>query len=492
MALLGIAACAAPTESAAPIHTTATGAWSTTLSYQSLRSSWASRGRRWIEHYTALEFEATHWRQTEQSVPRERLGSQAYYVQYATEAGVEMALQCNDTKLEEELLELFLLSLAQFETTRSFATNPPRNTTENRFEHEDRRDARTLGWLEPRGDRGGRFRECELCMTQWFHPASRLLRAIAERPPTARSTRALRFSEAMWPTLVHDHLIRLSPESRPELWDTDFRVTDRQLWMGANAAQALAAHHADPVNFPLTPQEEDTLLTIVARSTSALLERRHDRFEDGRHLLSFFDGVEAGTPIYRHAGHAGPELPTEPAPVGDVGWDVAHYHRIPIVLRSLSEARHATGQKFPNDEDLAAVADHFATRVYVPGPRGPGLVNFSDGSDGWFRVDADRDFGFPPMEFCDATDRLRPCLTGPAMMGWGRLVAYSPRLEAVLRDFADLATASTSAHRTRLLTYNQEEFTAEAADGDGPATLVLFIFGSMPAKLPGCQTTGSG
>lgn len=467
--------------------------WPEGLDYAALRATWDTRGRAWIEKNAALEFKDGHWRAAPDSLPREFRGSKAYYVQYATLVGVEMATQCDDLELEEELLELFLFSLGQFETVQHLAAVSPATTTENRFEREVRTQARTLGWLEPRGERGGRFRECELCMSQWFHPAARLLRSIAQRPHSNRSARALRFGEALWPVLVEDHLSRLAPDARPDLWDMETRVTDRQLWMGATAAQALAINHADPERFPLQDSARETLDDLVDRTTQALQRHRHDRFEGGRHLLSFFDGVEAATPSYAHAGQTVSTMPSQPALRGNVGWDVSHYHRIPVILRSLHETRAATGQSFPIEEDLQAAADHIATRVYLgeADPSIPGLKNFADGSDGWYRVDPDRDFGIPPASSCDATNPARPCLTGPALMGWGLIEAHSDALAAMLLDFAELAVEPSSDQRTRLLTFNGEEFALER-NGQQAATLVLFVFGAMPQRLPGCVPSADG
>jgi len=486
------------------------------IDYAYLKRLWATRGRPWVEGNAGVRHrESGAWVvDSAWSHAPANVGARAYYVGMATTPAVYMAGECNDRELIKELAEFHLAYLNRFETFASLQRWPD-PVDDNRFAGATSPDVRTLAWVETQSSGRSRLRECELCNLQGLYPAARLLRLVAELPAEQRSTTLTRFAAAWGPLLVEEHTLRHEPMldaprallSLPEaaieaareaarVLDEPTRslthaVLDRHLWLMATAAELVGAHDADAKLVALSADAETGLRRIVADG-ARLLQRKQQRHPTS---VSYFDGDFADYPGHEYAGYSGVTFPTrdDRSPVRTVGWDVSHYHRVPLALRALFDNRDALGLDFPTADDLRLAGDHLALVVAASAPsQHPRLSNYSDGSDGWYRVGYHGgEFGYPPSDACDSRSPDRPCLMPGALLGWGALSGSSPSLSEFYGQLVALALSDDPdaiEYRRRALTFDKLEFARYGPDGsDHYPTLLLFALGPAADGLAGCS-----
>ncbi len=113
-------------------------------------------------------------------------------------------------------------------------------------------------------------------------------------------------------------------------------------------------------------------------------------------------------------------------------------------------ARPALGLTFPGSVALAQVANQYFYVVYQRGQRGPIILNFFNGGDGWYRVgyNGKGDHTDAPSAVCDNGDPTRYCLSRGAASDWELLCFAQPgvsefaaRLFALAGDTSITATA---------------------------------------------------
>jgi hypothetical protein len=114
----------------------------------------------------------------------------------------------------------------------------------------------------------------------------------------------------------------------------------------------------------------------------------------------------------------------------------------------------------------------------------PAFTNFSDGWNGWFDVgDPSLADGYPPEQYCKATQSPINCLTAGAVQGWGQLAFANPNLATLMQDLVNLAYDDSSAtqafkdqHYTYVGPYNVQ--------GDQYPWLMIYVVGDSAERLP--------
>lgn len=468
------------------------------LDYNYFRWAWASTGRDGIRKTLPLARHGGVW----QAIPGGVVDSQrAYAAEHGLLAALAAAESCGDVELLDEVSAIYV---AVEQALIPLPSQRPSGSGKNPTRL-GKASARTTDWGDQRG------RECHLCNAQFFFPAARLLRLVADRAPHDRSDVQIRFASIYGPLLAREHLMRLvyGPEdpastetassSRLSRWkkiagsghERAPRFRDVDAWLLASLAEVLAAFQLDPSLSPLSSVEQTQL--DVAYTTGLLaLEAQFELDSEGR--IHIFEGDFDNHPSHAHSGWTSKELPEPSVEHRSLPstWDVSHAHRIPVVLRSLLDVRGLLGTSFPSDQLVSDIADHFAETVHYELDGRPLFHNFLNGTDGWFRVGRRGPAtGYAPSSYCDARSRARMCLTPGAVQGWGLLAFASLSLREVVRDVVLVAVGSDPeqvAFRDRYYFYADQSFDAEA---DPPPLLLLYVLGSIADQLPGCHKTGT-
>lgn len=319
--------------------------------------------------------------------------------------------------------------------------------------------------------------DSNLYNTQGLLPACRLLRHVAGVPAGQRTAAMVAFLAAWAEALARDHAHRLLavasvPQWSPEPWSPIRLIRWPQLvpypdppsspayhdamvdadWMQLqNLVEVRHALVLDPTIYTLTQDQIDDLDAGIAAGI-ALVRDRIVHTPDGDLL---FAGEFSSHPSLAYAGVGGPSNPFgSPSAQHGAGWDVSHYHRVPQMLRALYDARDVLSLEWPTAADLQATGDHYATVPFNGDLARPQFANFSDGTDGWYRVDS-ADEGYPPSEYGDANGGTNTRLVFPGQVwGWGRLAPFSSKLAAVLEAFIDMINSTDEQHLGRVLYYN--------------------------------------
>ena len=495
------------------------------LNYTYLRKAWETTGRKWLTHYSGVNWNETpqKWEFDPQWPDRDSMVAQeAYYLEYAARAGVNMGLVCHDLALLNELAEFFLAYYGRFTTLGEMRRQKSPVLSTQLLDGQGDDSTRTLLWIQETPAKK-RIRECTLCTSQFFHPVSRLIRGITTLPNSERTPAMKDFLKLYVPLTVHDHLIRLLYEATWDYWGAkdlpkqlvaiwkailssssqphlsyQRGMFDRDLWLIATAAEILGAHSNDPALVPLQPEEEARLREAVQIGVR-LFQKKRTLYPDTRNFqgkvvgsASYFDGDMDDHPTYAYSGYTGEAFPTPKDKKAHPGtsWDVSHFYRVPVFLRSLYDNRKATGLAFPSAHDIELVTNQLMYRVFQGNFEKPLLNNFFDGSDGWFRVGYHGpDFGYPPSLYCRGDFRNLPCMYSGSIMGWGLIAFFNPDLMELEHSLATMAwreDPETKLFKDRYYQY-LGRYSFQDANGQWQyPVLLLWVLAGIPQRLQGC------
>ena len=492
--------------------------------YRYARELWNVAGRRWLEGFAGVRWlsDTNAW-ELDPNWPHGdgHVAQLGYFTEYATVVGVQMAMVCDDHALADELAGFFVRYADRLKTLAQIRRSAPAGASTTLLAKRGPDHARTFEWIQPHG-KGRRVRECGLCNSQLFYPATRLLRHISRLPSSQRTETMLVFATTYGPLLVDEHLYRNLYEVSWRYWDAKHlpphlvdiwrtfieaeiqpkyrfhhAMVDRDLWLLASVAEVLGAHANDPILVPLAQDRKSKFIEAMRVGLELLAQKRTplaplvddqglsrptatyfvDDFSDHRDFAAAGNTEAVFPPLDRRQPRAG------------TSWDVAHVSRLPIALRALIDNRHATGMDFPSLDQAREVARHWAGRVFNGDHQRPLWANFFDGHDGWYRVGYHGDaFGYPPSVHCDQRVEGKPCLMFGAIQGWGFLAFSEPSLARVLDDLVQLAAdQQANSFRARYYSYRGQSFRFHNDDGtpNYPAML-LWVLGAAPERLPGC------
>lgn len=399
--------------------------------------------------------------------PAVGIALQVYYLEPFLRPATRLAIARQDVALMEELAE-FHLALLQYRTTTigAMLQNAPSNSI---IFIDGPSNARTFAWYEPYSSTQTEIREDEQSNAQYLSTAAQLMRAIAEMPAASRTAPMTQFVQGFSGFLVSEQLLRMmygtTPWSHydnpnipqpvvsgwkflastgyepPDPIKYEAAMTDMELWMVSDSAEVLAADAAAPELAILDDDTRAQLQQAVLAGTSLMQARcRHTVSPDGADVIDAFPGDFDDHPYYAYAGATGPQLPAAPEPKRGVSWDIDGAYRLPIVFRSLYETSSATGASFPALNDVVALANTYVHLASSGSANLPAFNNFLDGTNSWFRVgDPSIPDGYPPDQYCDATQSPINCLTAGALQGWGQLAFANPNLAALEQNLVNLA-----------------------------------------------------
>jgi hypothetical protein len=447
--------------------------------YAQARDSWNAVLLPWAEELSGLTWDpndrtwdsAPNW-----TAPASGIGPQIYYLEMALRPATRLAIARQDIALMEELAE-FHLTLLQWRATTVGAML--RYGGNNAMDYiEGPPTARTFAWYDTDGDTTTIIvREDVLSDAQYLSTAAQLLRAIAQMPAAKRTAPLLQFVQGYSGFLASEQLLRILYGTKPDwfggdpniplplvagwtyLAQTGYRppptttysaaMTDTMLWLVADSAEVLGADAAAP-NLAILNNTTRPRLQQAALAGGSLMQARcpHRVAPDGADVLSLFAGDYDYHPAYDYAGDTGPNPPTVPNPMYGLSWDISHSYRFPIIFRSLYETRNATGASFPTLNDLVALGNSYFHLAFTGNAQLPVFNNYVDGWNGWVNWDPSSLFGYPPEQYCDATQSPNDCLTPGAMQGWGQLSFANPSLATLMQNLVNLAYDDSAADQS--------------------------------------------
>jgi len=442
--------------------------------------------------------------------PSVGIGPQVYYLEPFLRPATRLAIASQNTPLMEELAK-FHLAMLQWRTTTVGAMIQNGGSDPVIFIDGPLTD-RTFAWYEPYSSTRIEVTEDVQSNAQYLSQAAQLLRAIAELPAASRTAPLLEFVHGFSGFLVSEQLLRLlygktpwSHYDNPNIpqpvvagWEflaqTGYEppypikyqaaMTDMELWLVSDSAEVISADASAP-EFAILNRNTRAQLGQAVQAGISLMQARchHEVSPDGADVLSAFAGDFDDHPYYAYTGDTGPTLPTVPDPKYGVSWDIDGSYRLPIVFRSLYETSRATGASFPALNDLVALANSYVHLAFTGNPQLPVFNNFLDGCNGWFRVGDPSIAGYPPEEYCDATQTPINCLTAGAVSGWGQLAFANPNLATLIQDVINLAYDDSTA----AVAFKNEHYWYDGpysvADGVYP-WLMVYVAGDSAERLP--------
>ena len=498
------------------------------LNYAYLRRAWEIAGREWMGWSAGMTWNRTPERwELDPRWPyqgREE-GPQAYYIEYTAQGAVNMGLAAGDVRLINELAEFYTVYLNRFTTLGEMRRRAQVEGLDASLLWRQGDDSvRTLLWIERIPGSRSRIRESALYNSQFFHPVSRLIRAITLLPESERSASMRDFVQSYTPLIVQEHLYRflyeaeavsgyygapdLPDSSLVDIWQTIADCTvappfasqhamfDWDLWLIATAAEILGANANNPALVPLTAEERTRLLRAVQVGVS-LFQKKRTLYPETRNYrgeavgsASYFNGDFDDHDEMLYSGYTGEAFPTERDRRTQPGtsWDLGHFYRVPIFLRSLYDNERATGADFPTVRDVELVANQLMYRVFQGDFNRPLFNNYFDGGNGWYKVGVNSLMGHPPAQHCDARSATRYCLFGP-IGGWGLLASFSPDLLKLQHSLATLAwrdDLETEAFKNQYYFYASRPYSFRDAYGELQYPMLLFwLLSGVPEKLQG-------
>ncbi len=450
----------------------------------------------WIEELSGLTWNPTArtWTATAGwTVPAQGIAPNVYYLEEAIRPATRMAIVHQDIPFMEELA-MFHVALLELRTTTigNLLQNAPPNSV---IFIDGAPSDRTFAWFEPYSATQVRIRDYQLGNAQYLSTAARLLRAIAQMPAGERTEPLLIFVQQYSSFLVSEQLLRLMygstawshwdnpniPQPVVSAWTflaaTGYRppdpikfeaaMTDMELWLVADSAEALAANQAAPELNILDSETQSQLQQAVTAGVSLMQARcPHAVAPDGADVLSLFAGDYDDYIDYAYAGATAPSQPTAPDPKTGLSWDISHSYRFPVVFRSLYETRSATGASFPTMKDMVALGNTYTHLAFNGNSQLPAFNNFVDGWNGWFGVEqADIPNGYPPYQDCQAQQSNDNCLIPGAVQGWGELGYLNPSVASLSQALIDLAyddSGATAAFKNQHYYYVGQPYSANA------------------------------
>jgi len=444
--------------------------------------------------------------------PSQGIGPQIYYLEMYLRPATRMAIARQDTTLMDELAG-FHLAMLQWRTTT--VGQMIQNLGSNAVVFiSGPSSARTFAWYNPYSNSTlVEVQDDVQANAQYLSQAAQLLRAIAKMPAAQRPAPLTEFAQGFSGFLVSEQLLRLMYGSTPwshyqnanipqpvvSAWQflaqTGYEppdpikyqaaMSDTELWLVADSAEVLGADAAAPQLGILNSTTRSRLQQAVQAGVSLLQARsHHTTAPDGSDVLSLFAGDYDDYPSLAYSGDTGQALPTTPNPKTGLSWDISHSYRFPIVFRSLYETQSATGTNFPALNDVVALANTYVHLAFTGNSKLPAFSNFVDGWNGWFDVGDSSIAGYPPEQYCDATQSPINCLTAGAIQGWGQLSFANPSLATLMQDLINLAFDTSAADQPFM---NQHYYY-----DDGPYVvsenlypwLMIWVAGDNAERLP--------
>jgi hypothetical protein len=427
------------------------------LTYSYAQGEWAqNRGR--VSTYSGMDWKGSSWvLNTSWPDAKTLVAPDAYDLEYHLRSAVNMAAVRNDYALLDELARFFNGYEGRFTTLKAMRALQSSTTDTSMLSGEGADSIRTLTWVITNSRPPNTVRTCYLCTSQFLHPAARLIRIITTLPAAHRTANMDAFVSWYAPLIIHDHLMNLFYDAPAENWVPHWQAIlngtwqhpmwDLHLWMIAAAAEMLGANANNPTLVPMTPDEQSKLLQAVQVGVN-LFEKQRTVYSTTRNFqggvvgsASYFNGDNATSSEYAYSGYTGMSFPTPSQGRVQPGasWDISHFYRVPVFLRSLYDNRKATGVRwnnFPTTADVQSIINQYMYRVFQGNFSRPLFNNYFDGSNGWFRVGYHGStFGYPPTQYCNGSD----CLTDGALQGWGMLAFFSPDLLNLQHSLLTLA-----------------------------------------------------
>ena len=423
------------------------------LTYSYAKRGWGESRVR-VSYYSGLNWDSaantwvlnTSWPDAKTLVAQD-----AYNLEYYLRSVVNMGATHSDYALLNELAQFFIAYEARFTTLGAMRALQSPTTDTSMLNREGADSIRTLNWVIVNSTPPNVVRTCYLCTSQFLHPAARLIRIITTLPAAQRTPDMEAFVRWYAPLIIHDHLMNLLYDAPGENWVPHWQsilngtwqhpMEDMHLWMIATAAEMLGANANDPALVPMTSDEQSKLIESVQVGVN-LFHKQETLYSTTRNFqgvvvgsASYFNGDNATSSDYAYSGYTGQSFPTSSQARVQPGasWDISHFYRVPLFLRSMYDNRKATGLAFPATSDVQLVVNQYMYRVFQGDFTHPLFNNFFDGSNGWFRVAYHGSgFGYPPARYCNSISNVgiyaEPCLTAGALQGWGMLAFFSADL----------------------------------------------------------------
>ena len=497
------------------------------LNHAYLHKAWETAGRDWIHSYSGVKWvERSRKWEIDQGWPyRETdVGPRAYYIEYTTQMGIHMGQTCKDIRLLNELAEFYKVYANRFTTLGAMRRRKSKSLDTDWLKNQGDDSARTLVWIQESEKGKRQIGENALYNTQFFHPAAKLIRVITQLPESERTPAMRDFVRLYAPLIVREHLLRfiyqaewtdetygdLVPRQLFSIWTTILSTTARpalswqhgmfdwDLWLIATSAEMLGANANSPALVPLTQDDKSRLQRAVQVGVS-LFQQKRTLYPDTKNFrgevvgsASYFNGVYDDHPDMAYSGYATEAFPPkdQKRPRQGASWDISHFYRVPIFLRSLYDNRRATGVDFPSVRDIELVTNQFMYKMFRGDFQRPLFNNFFDGSNGWYLVTyEDTPKGHPPAQYCDSRTEDRWCL-GQVGGAWGLLASFNLDVVQLYYALANLAAkqdAQAQRFRDQYYFYNQKSFAFLDSDGQTQYPILLFwTLSGLPEKLHGC------
>jgi len=362
---------------------------------------------------------------------------------------------------------------------------------------------------------------------QTFYPVTKLIRSISALPLSDRSPSMLSFVSTYASTVIKDNVLRyfyiepnvggsnrvvtlqtlilaLQGGAKPH-YPTPGVVMDNDLWWAIHAAELLGANANDPTLVPIAAADKTNLVNALNVIFQALQYERTIyngtiNFQ-GQPVtsISYFNGDFWDYVDNQYAGYAGELYPTSAnaKTVPTISWDISHFTRFPIFLRSMYDNKKVTGSTYPSPSELSGVVNQFSYRVFQGSFSSPLFNTFFDGTNGWYRVGYDGpNTAMPPAEYCSYGTTLYPgqtryCQTPPALMGWGLLGEFQPdflKIEDALIAISGAIDPGTTNFRTHYYGNFSFQFRDSNNNLNYPTTNWAFsTYSAISERLQGCS-----
>ena len=481
------------------------------LTYAYAKNAWNYMGRMLMGQYGGVQWNSTTgtWQfSSSWSYAPNMTAQQVYNVEFPARAAIQMALVKHDLALLDEVARYYLVFEPRFTTLGAMRALAASGADTSMLDGHGPDTTRTFNWVYQTSS-GSVVRECELCNSQFLHPVARLIRIITTLPASERTPSMLAFVNYYAPLVIHDHLLRQlydAPSTTEQLvsyWQQILNgsrqayMTDRHVWVIAAAAEILGANANAPTLVSLSSTDQARLKQAVQVGVG-LFQKEKTYYPNTQNFqglvvgsASYFNGDFDQAPSYAYTGYAGSTYPTpvDASVHPGTSWDISHFYRVPVFLRSLYDNRKATGLNFPLVYDIQLINNQFTYKTFQGNMKQPLFNNFFDGTNGWFNLDvAGSGTGYPPVQYCDGHSGSKNlCLIPGALQGWGLLAFSSVDLTTLQHSLATMAWSSDPqviAFRTRYYTHSTQLYQAiDAAGKPYYPDLLLYVLAGMADRL---------
>ena len=429
---------------------------------------------------------------------------------WAADINNNIAATYHELDLMDELARFYTTFLHSYFTTLGELrrTNSPEIKRKELGPELGPDSTRTMAWWQDTND-GVTLREYYWCNSEFFVPASGLIRLIALLKPAERTAAMTQFVSEYISLIVKEHILRRNTADRMRDQMDSSRptfkrgnMTSEELDVIVLAVQLLGANAADAKLVVLAADERAKLVDLVKVGVERLqFSRTLTTDSNGRICGSYFNGDFDWQDELEYAGYQGEKFPTpaDKAKPKGASWDISHFSVVSAFFRTLYDNRAATGINFPQKADIEYLANQYAYHVFEGDYKRPLFRNFFDGTDGWYRVNylGRSSYGIAPSHYCNSADPSHSCNAFAGVYRWGLLAAFHPeiaRIQLALLDLArsnDPAIACFQPQCFRERYYRTLDFSFSFLDQQGniqypPALLVLLSqwVTPPPADIP--------